>query len=398
MDFESQFGKTLVKAGQSNDIEIQPLIDRGLRRGRTLRGRRIIGTAVGSAAVVALIATGTVQLTGLSRTPRPVAAPTATSPAKPSISGSQILGLLKGMLPPGPTTQLQGTGAGGGRPYDAPPRAQLVYNDGHGAALIQLSSAQTDDSDVIGGGTACPVGKDPYVANCRQTTLGNGSKVTVEDETFGKSDLVRTATLVTRAGDQIWLQEYNSTTGQPSAPITRAAPPLSYAQLSAIVENSAWSQLFAAERAALPDGQPTQAQVIATARKLQPSSVTFGGNDAMNQEGSVGFPITKGITETQSSLQIRVQYWPLHSGDVPGPQDPSLSSTTLPDGTRIFTDQRPGNPMTVWDVQVVRPDGTDISLSEQCMHMPYTADQTPALSMAQLQAIALSPAWDRPAA
>jgi hypothetical protein len=395
MDFESQFGRTMVEAGRSNDIEVLPLIDRGLRRGRVLRGRRVVGAAVGAAAVVALIPIGTEQLTGLSSTSRPASSATETGSGRPSISGTQILGLLKGMLPPGSTSQQQATGAGGGRPYDSPARAQLVYDDGHGKALIQLNSSQKDDTEVISP-TACPTGKPSYVVSCRQTRLGDGSTLMVNEETFGTSGLSWTASLVTRAGDQILLQEFNTVTGLPGAPVTRTTPALTTAQLSAIVENSGWAPLFAAERAALPDGQPTQAQVIATARKLQPSGVTFGGNDAMNQEGSAGFPVTKG-TNTQSSLTINVQYWPVGAGDEVGQQNLPQPSTTLPDGTVIVTDQRPGNPMTVWDVQILRPDGTDVSLSEQCMHLPNRAVEPPALSMAQLRAIALSPTWDRPA-
>jgi len=397
MDFEGQFGKTMVEAGQSNDIEIQPLIDRGLRRGRALRARRVVGAAVGAAVVVALIPIGADQLTGLSSTPRPASSATTASSGRPSISGTQILGLLKGLLPPGSTSQQQAIGAGGGRPYDSSPRAQLVYDDGHGKAMIQLSSSQKDDTEVLGP-TACPTGNPSYIVSCRQTKLGDGSTLMVNEETIGKSGLVWTASLVTGAGDQISLQEFNTATGQPGATVTRATPALTTAQLSAIVESTAWSPLFAAERAALPDGQPTQAQVMATARKLQPSGATFGGNDAMNQEGTASFPIIKG-TNRQSSLIINVQYWPVNAGDEVRQQSfPQSSSTTLPDGTLIVTDQRPGNPMTVWDVQILRPDGTDVSLSEQCMHMPNTAVESPALSMAQLKTIALSPVWDRPAA
>ncbi len=396
MDFESQFGRALGDAGHSNDIEIQPLIDRGLRRGRIIRGRRIVGAAVGAAAVAALIPIGAVQLTGQSST-RPASVATATSSARPTMSGTQILGLLKGMLPPGDVSEQQANGVGGGRPYDTPASARLVYDDGHGPALLQLSSARKDDTEVVGA-TSCPTGKPSYIVSCHETTRSDGSTLMVNEETFGKSNLGWTASLATRAGDRIWLQEFNTTTEQPGSPITRAKPPLTTTQLSAIVENSAWSPLFAAERAALPDGQPTQAQVIATARKLQPHGVTFGSNNAANQEGTANLPVIKG-TNKESSLNIRVQYWPVKAGDEVKQQSfPQPSTTTLPNGTLIVTNQRSGTTLTVWDVQILAPDGTDVSLSEQCMHFPNTAAERPALSMAQLKTIALSPAWDRPSA
>jgi hypothetical protein len=401
MDFEEQFGRALREAGQSYTLDAQPLLARSLRRGLALRARRLTYAVLGSATALALVVTGTALTSAPSTADRPAASGVAGT--RISVSGARIVSLLEGMLPPGTTSGAWGIGSGGGRPYLEVPSAQLVYDDGHGAGHLELGFARMNNSDVLAWST-CPAKTPPMMISCHQTKLKNGSIVAVEKSTFGGSVLLWTATLVTRGGDRVWLDETNSATGDPSSPVTRAEPPLSSEQLSAIVENSAWSPVFAAVRAARPDGQPSQAQVIAIARRLQPPGVRFGGNDAMNQEGNAAFMVTRSggagaDPRSSQSLSLSVQHWPADARAEVRVRD-FASATALPDGTLMVIRQNIQPPQRgvtsgTWAVVVLRPDGTVVRLLLDGTPATGTAASTPAIPLDELKSMAMSPLWTR---
>lgn len=397
MDFEDQFAQALREAGQTYEIETPPLYARGLRRGRTLRVRRVAAAVLGSATALALVATGTAlsvgALDGSGTRPTAIGGTPSVS-SGPSVSGAQILDLLTGLLPAGKVSQEQANGAGAGRPVLAPASAQLVYDDGHGAAQLQLAVIPVNDKNALGTST-CPSGSEtePAGVTCKQVTLADGSTVAVQTEPLGKVRLW-TATLVTRSGDRVWLDETNSEL--PDGPVTRAAPPLSAAQLSAVVEDSGWNQVFTAVRYSLshPDGQPSQAQVIAAAGRARPAGVTFGANVAENQEGSAAFSLGNGW----GRLSLNVQYWPAQArSEITG--EDFASATRLPDGTLMATEQQtqsvgvPASRAVMWRVKVLRPDGTMVEVTENSMGLPGSSKVTVSMTMAQLKAFAMNSAW-----
>ena len=387
MDFEEQFSQALRNAGKKYDIEAQPLLALGIRRGRVLRGRRIAGNAAGGVLAVALIAAGTAALaSGPPDGARPVADVTWS---KNSISGAQVADLLESMLPAGRTTQARGVGVGGGRPTTTGLYAQVIFDDGHGAAQVQIQVVPAGSE--AGLGTTCPKDLAPGVT-CQQTELPNGSRVEFAKSPFGGKDLLWRTILETRSGDLVSLSESNTlTAGQPSSPITRATPPLSFAQMSDIVENGIWSRALAVVHAAKSYGQPSSAQILAIAKQLQPAGVRFGGTPSAGQEGQAVVSVGP-----RTSLTIEVQHWPGQSrSEVTAPE--FASAAKLPDGTLITTneinDSGPIN-MLFWRVDVLRPDGTLVGLILQS-NSQGTGPAHAELSMAQLKAIAMSPKWVR---
>ena len=391
MDFEDQFGRALREAGQHYTIRAaEPLLERSLRRGRTLRGRRIACAIVGSATAVAVAFAGTALSSRASST--------ATRPAVvgSSVSGAQIVSLLESMLPPGKATGAHGTGVGGGRPASATPTAGLVYDDGYGAASLSMDFSRVSKSKLP---TCTTGGKSSTVLSCNESVLPNGSTVMALKETFGGSVLLWSVWLINRNGDRVEIQETNSATGMPNSKISRATPPLSTEQLSAIVADSAWSPVFTALHApAGSDGQPTPAQVSAITKQLQPAGVEFVATVNSKQEGTATVRVNRhGVVSNDligTSLSITVQRWPgqARSEAWPGAFD---SATHLADGTVMTTDQAaPASSLRQWRVTMLKPDGTLVALVEQTTAQVGTTAH-PALSMDELKTIALSPLWGR---
>ncbi|MEY9962542.1 hypothetical protein ABIA33_000568 [Streptacidiphilus sp. MAP12-16] len=392
-EFEDRIGQAFRRAGQGYDIEPQPLLARGLRRGHSLRRRRVGYTVVGTVAALALVGGVPALFFGRTDGPKQVAVTTGGSP---SFSGQQILDLLKRALPPGQISQAWAKGAGGGRPADFGVQAHLIFDDGHGAASLDLGSAPTSNGNVLAA-TTCSPDNPPVGGTCEQTTLADGSTVAIEKISYGGSagkpaSLQWNVSLVTRKGEHLWLDENNSTVGGPGAKTTRSAPPLSAAQLTALVEDRDWSRLFAALRTARPDHQPSQAQVLATLRQVLPPGVHPGGNNAMNQEGSAAVPVN---ALGSDQLSVNVQRWP---GDARSEIAAAnfAGANRLADGTLTAVDHRPARPdagIATWEVRVLRPDGTMVSLTEEQMEPGRPTAAGPTLSLDQLKAMAMSPKW-----
>ena len=285
-------------------------------------------------------------------------------------------------------------GAGGGRPYTQPASAQVVYDDGHGAAHLALSITLGDGDSQPG--SSCPLKRPASLLSCKESKLANGSTVMVAESALGSARHLRwTATLTTRNYDQIIFDEVNSTSEAQSSPVTRATPPLSAAQLSAIVSDSAWSQVLAGLRPTRPDGQPSQAQVIALAKQLQPTGFRFGSNTAENNEGEAEFPVTKDGEDGNSGTQlmVEVQHWPAGTYDEVRAQD-FASATRLSDGTLLLVAHLPTSPVPLLQVSVLRPDGTVVRLAEPALGRGKD-ESSLVLPLAQLKAMAQNPLWTR---
>ncbi|MFC1420879.1 hypothetical protein [Streptacidiphilus cavernicola] len=396
MDFEERISQALTEAGHSYDLEPQPLLDRGLRRGFALRRRRVALRVTGAAAALAVISTGAALSPGvLSGHADQAASPNTTSTAKgPSVSGQQILDLLESALPPGKVTQTQAIGAGGGRPAMDIPTAQLVYDDGHGPALIRFGSATENNPDVTAAGTCDPAMTTPQ-STCQRKTLADGSTVSFSKNNQNKktglaADLQWTATLVTAKGDRIWIDEFNRPTEFATSDGTRTQPPLDADQLTALATKPDWTGLFAAIRASKPDGQLTAAQTLAIAKKTMPAGVTAHGSLADNQEG-----IANVSCGTDCSLTFDVERWPTDARSEVLALEYGDSTKLLPDGTTLRVATTGGlvlpNGRHSWHVSALLSDGTSVQVVEQ---YPLTTSVAP-LSVAQLKTIVLNPAWAR---
>ncbi|MEZ0092358.1 hypothetical protein [Streptacidiphilus sp. EB129] len=391
-DFEDKIGDAFRRAGQGYDIEPQSLLDRGLRRGHALRRRRVAYTVVSGVTALALIGGGSALFAGGTDGPKQV---TVVAGGATGFSGQQILDLLKRTLPPGQISGAWATGVGGGRPALVA-QAHLIFDDGHGAGSLDLGSAALNDGNVMAP-TTCTPGSPPKGGTCDQTTRADGSTVAIEKISYGGSagkpaSLQWNVSLVTRKGEHLWLTEDNSTTGGPGAETTRSTPPLSAAQLTALVSDPDWSRLFAAMRTAQPDHQPSQAQVLATLRQVLPAGVHAGDNNAMDQEGSAAVPVNAMGTD---QLSVQVQRWPGEARSEIAAES-FQGANRLPDGTLMAVRQQGSQAsVAMWDVRVLRPDGTMVWLMEQQMDLGRPNPAGPTLSLDQLKAMAMSPKWTR---
>ncbi|WP_143172569.1 hypothetical protein [Actinacidiphila paucisporea] len=215
---------------------------------------------------------------------------------------------------------------------------------------------------------------------------------------------MRAADLITLSGYEVRLFVSNSATalmpppaaGDSRAPVsnapsspppatTRPEPPLDDAQLTAVVTDPGWTRLFAAKRSARPDHQLAPAQVAAIAKPLLPAHATPA--DAANQEGLTAFQ----LDSHEHILGITALRWP---GDEARREVISSlypDARQLPDGTLVHTEQQKQRT----PVRVLHPDGMSVEVIQ--MSLDGNGTWPGPLTTAQLQAIAASTAWDRPA-
>lgn len=402
MDFEDRFGQALRDAGQGyhfDPVTSQPLLQRALRRGRGKQTRRIAAAFLGAGVATAL------AVGGLSLSASSAPGPSREVSSSQGVSGQHILDLLEGMLPHGTVSRATAVGAGGGRPRMEPPRATLVYDDGHGAGQVSLTFTQTGEKDVLGFGTCST--PPPKGFTCTIRKLPDRSVLSFATEPFGGKVRLWTATLVTDRGDVLTAQELNNPSGLPSDQATRPAPPLTEQQLTGIVADPAWTPVMHAARVAqkAKDGQPTQAEVLAVARSLRPAGVQFGWNEATNQEGSAGFQVrVAGRPAGQfSDLTLSVARWPGEARSEEAALFPA-GTTRLPDGTLLYVYQekqtsRTTTPSSDQRVRVLRPDGVVVYLvldnSATGTGHGKVPDPMPALTVDQLRTMAMSPLWEK---
>lgn len=131
----------------------------------------------------------------------------------------------------------------------------------------------------------------------------------------------------------------------------------------------------------------TKDEMLGTLLALLPNGLQPSGGDG--QQGYVHLALNDG--KGASLVQVNVQQWS-RGMELPG------SVTTLPDGTELVLDPHAdagGTGVLEWSADVLRPDGTRVVVSATDSSRPSGGvDRTaPALTMDQLQAIALSPRW-----
>ncbi|MEU6339485.1 hypothetical protein ABZ883_00805 [Streptomyces sp. NPDC046977] len=258
MPFEDDLGAALRRTADGFSTDNRSLVAGGLARGRTLRRRRtaVTGAVVAVAAVgvaVALVvpAGNSPQAVPATRTPAKAPA-TATAPTPtpstrpPEVSGQEMADLLKALLPAGSVTveRVRGTQAfEGGDPL---PYAEVVFDDGKGASLLSVDLSWVMDNQQQDN--ECPatsfVEKD---TKCTRTELGDGLVLTVfqgwefSDGREGPKEW--RAVLTTPRGGQIGASEWNAA-AEKGSPQTRPDPPLTPAQLGALVRSPSWDKVF----------------------------------------------------------------------------------------------------------------------------------------------------------
>ncbi|WP_369223010.1 hypothetical protein AB5J52_17940 [Streptomyces sp. R39] len=406
--FEVRLAAALHAAGDTFEADRGALVAAGTVRGRRRRLRRR-ATVLGGAAGVALAGVGGALLvpwsgsssgqspSAVRTTPRPVLSPTARG-----VTPDEMINTLEELLPEGKFGKPQGRGVDASEPLVAP-YAQVVYDDGHGAAAISVSVNR-----VLPGGndarqaTQCPDKVFIPYDSCVTSHLPDASVVTVlkgyEYPDRRVDTKLWTANLVTPDGHHVSVSEWNAA-AEKDAPISRDQPPLSAEQLKALAAAKEWRGVVDAipedprqtqEPPAAPeDGRGTRQ----TLTSLIPKGLKVVGHASDDDGGFTYVVVDDG--HGRSLVQINVQP---DMSDV-AKQLFGAGSETLADGTRVAEHKGPGEKggdgVVMWTADTMRTDGFRVVVSafnSGSQQTPATR-ATPALTMKQLRAIALSPKW-----
>ncbi|MGW0828229.1 hypothetical protein [Streptomyces sp. NPDC002845] len=411
--FESRLAGALRHTGDAFDTDRAALASAGEARGRGLRLRRRV-TVVGGAASIALVGLGGAlavpwsggdsgrQSVGDSRpssslAPSTTASATAAEPAP--VSGDELLSTLKQLLPEG---EVSDEGARG-TDEELGPFAHLVYDDGEGESAIGVSLGRMEPgSQEARETTTCPDKRLVPYDDCNTSELSDGSVLMVFQGYEYPDRRVETkhwlAELITPQGHHIGVSAWNAR-AQKDAPISRPEPALSPAQLQKVAEAPEWRAAIdtipenpkgeGAEEPGFPPGVDSAA-IRKTLIGLLPEGVDVVGEGGQETEYAY-IVVDDGQGET--FVQINVQ---------PGMSDVEHQlfgpgSETLPDGTKVTTRQGPGDVpgVVMWTADTMRPGGMRVVISafnSGTQNDPATRD-TPALTIEQLKAMAVSEQW-----
>ncbi|MBM9505242.1 hypothetical protein [Actinacidiphila acididurans] len=249
LDLDPDLGDAMRHAAGSYRPDTRGLVADGHRRGRRMRRRR---TAVAAAAVAAVGAAGLGGLvaatsgsasggpaagTGVAGAPRPAASATPLrTPHHPPMNAHQVEAVFLSLLPPqGKVSGVTGRGTEEGIPY-----AHVVYDDGHGKAAIE-AGAQRE-----GQVPDCPSPNPDPTTSCHLTHVKGGTLMIFQgweypDHRAQTKDWM--AEFRTASGALVSVSEWNAPQ-EKDAGVTRPNPPLSPAQLAAIVTSPAWQRVI----------------------------------------------------------------------------------------------------------------------------------------------------------
>jgi hypothetical protein len=414
--FEDRLSAALRDTGDSFDADRTALAAGGQTRGRRARLRRRAGV-LGGAAGIALVGVGGALLLpggGDAAEPRQasVAAPPSATTASPaptaSFSGDDLLQALKELLPEGQVSEEQAQGPGPG----LPPYAHVVFDDGEGAAAVGISLDRVEPgSRDVRERTTCPDRTIVAYDDCTTSRLADGSVLMIYQGYEYPDRRVDTkwwsAELVTPRGQHVSVSEWNAP-AEKDAAITRPQPPLSPTELQKVVTADVWRRVVDAIPEDPKAGAKAKASESAAPSRMPEASGTAIGKTLVSLLPDGVDVVSRGEQETGyaylvlddgegiSLVQINVQ------PDMRDVADQLYGNAeTRPDGTLLATSQGPGEKggsgVVMWTADAMRPGGLRVVVSAfntGAQHEDATRD-APALTMEQLEKIALSPEWDR---
>ncbi|MCZ4102887.1 hypothetical protein C8250_020880 [Streptomyces sp. So13.3] len=425
--FEDDLGQAIRGTAGTFFTDNRALVDGGAARGRVMRLRRRAAVA-GGAATLTLVAVGGLMAGGMSGSaghhvaedPAAQGGPRSVAVASGErVTAQHMINLLKSALPPGVTTGEQGRGTGAegtGDPIGAP-YAEVVYDDGHGPGLVSVSLNHAPSGQGVGpgAGTRCPDRVYVPFDSCDRSVLADGSVLVLLKGYEYPDHRVNTknwrATLTTRDGQVVDAMEWNSP-AEKGAPDTRPDPPLTAAQLTAVVNMTIWKPVFdalgpsrapAGQATRSPADPPTLAEASSSVPGPAISAVLKGlipagmkRSDADDSEGFAHVTVDDGHGRTL--IEVNVEHWPV--------KDPDTlaffsGGEKLADGTRVLVSQgsaEKGGAGTVrWVAQILRPNGRRIVVAELNAggyHQPATRT-APVFTIDRLKSMALSPDWKK---
>nr|WP_127891845.1 hypothetical protein [Streptomyces sp. S10(2018)] len=410
--FEDRLGAALRDAGDGFEADRASLVTAGRVRGRRALLRRRTAVVGGVAGVALAGVGGALVLPGddPAGPDRSTAASAGTpngkaTAAATAFSGDGLLRELKGLLPRG----TYGEESARGSDHQLGPAAQLVYDDGAGAAAIAMGFARVEPGSArVRELTACPDHNVTPYDDCSSDRLPDGSLLKLY-QGYEYPDLrvdtkLWTADLVTAEGQHVSVSEWNSP-AEKGAPVSRDEPPLSTERLRELVTAGVWREVVDA----IPKSPKPSRSTAPRTERPEVSGKSVGDTLAALLPGTLDV-VAHGGQESEyayvvvddgrgrSLVQINVQYG---MADVAGQL--YADGETLPDGTRVATRQGPGEKagsgVVMWTVDTLRPGPAGFRVVISAFN---TGDQNkdatrdaPALTMEQLRQIALSEDWDR---
>ncbi|MGW0119077.1 hypothetical protein [Streptomyces sp. NPDC003327] len=421
--FEEELGAVLRRTGDGFDVhDRQTLVAGGLSRGRRRLFRRRLAVTGGALALAAVAVGGVyggslVTPAGQATQTTVAASPEKTAaPSDPGIPASEdgskfqatipvkdLAAVLKAHTPAGTWEIENEDGAG---------QSVLgLYDDGDGKAAVSvgLNRAGTTKESGIGQ-VLCPSRTVVSFDDCTTENLPDGSRLMIIQgyEYPDRRDGIKNwrAVLLTKDGFLVDASEYNAP-AQKGSPLSREDPPFGPAQLKALVTAEGWRPFFSQ----LPDmtklkptppespggagdrpAEPTAAFMKATLRSLLPKGLTV--TEVVGDDGFAHAVVDDGRGGSLVGVNVQPSM-----GDVVGELFSGPGVTTLPDGRLVKETQRAGEKggagVVWWSVDTITPEGFRVVVSgfnAPAQHEAATRAE-PALTMAQLKALALDPKW-----
>ncbi|MFI6619522.1 hypothetical protein [Streptomyces sp. NPDC050528] len=330
------------------------------------------------------------------------------SPATPTsvpTSRADLVAALKALLPEGRVTEQEAMGAETG------PDAEVVHDDGRGPAAIGIGLTSLEPGVQAEMSIGCPDTTQTESDSCVTGEPPDKARVTLLKRYAFPDDRrldtkVWSASLLTPSGQYISVTEWNSTAGS-GAPITRAEPPLSGAQLKKLVTAEVWRrtvhpyaegkrQEWTAPPPPSADAGLTGTGVLSTLVPLLPQNVHVLYDDPDYPCVFVNAGRTTDMAAIDSTVRVDLRHITPAAAD--GLYD--ADAETLPDGTRVATRQEPGAKgvaaSALWTVDTLRTDDLRVAIGAYNPgHRGTPRLPPPAPAMEQLRKIALSPRWDQ---
>ncbi|MER7170116.1 hypothetical protein [Streptomyces mesophilus] len=459
MSYEDEFGEALRRTGEEFSTDPRALVEAGHARGRRLVRRRRATVFGGAAAIAAIAVTSAVVLPGLGGQGMESAAPAGSTESAGTskgaegtaadggekvkegkggtktsgghVSAKELIATLTSLLPEGEVSAGYGHGTDDER---ANPNAGVTFDDGDGAAAIRIAFTRLgeDERQVAEDMTTCPDKALVAYDTCEVDKLSDGSRLMV----FQGYDVHGSqkggtkywqAVLATPEGHVIDAGEYNSST-EKGAAVTRPQPPLTTAQLKALVTSDKWDPVFGAPEKRQPKNSgsddpaksdpgnvdpgkgdsgkgdagkgdsegneapasPEQQAIRSTLIGLLPQGVKVTGQGG---DGSYAYVV---VDDGKGASMVQINVQP-NMDDVRG--ELFNGAEELPDGT-VFSWRESGGDKGVdgavmWTADTLRPDGLRVIVSAFNSGTQHDAPsrETPALSKEQLKSLAASAKW-----
>ncbi|WP_406368150.1 hypothetical protein [Streptomyces sp. NBC_01546] len=257
MPFEDELGEALRRAGDGFTADRHALVEAGERRGRRLVARRraaVIGGSVLSLALIGAVgayAGGLLDGTGrveIAAPPQPSGggsggggggAPELPPGGTGAVSAAQLVEVFKGLLPGGTLSVEHANGTDGHGAGVAG-----VYDDGKGAVAIRLTLVPVDPNGSMANIATLCTKKDVRPDDaCTTEQLADGSRLLTQQGYMAQNPAIDIkewrAALVTPQGFLVELSEKNAPPMETTTS-SRPNPPLSPAQLRAVVTSDKW--------------------------------------------------------------------------------------------------------------------------------------------------------------